>query len=170
MKVICAWCQKTLQEPQPGELEVSHGICRDCMQRAMGARRKELGELLRTLEVPVMVLDAENRVVDMNESAEKALGTSRAAAAGALTGPAISCYNAGLPGGCGLSEHCPGCALRQKLAATHADGQPRFGELSQHDIVHDGRSRTVRFRFSTQKVGDLVMLLLEEVTGVVTIF
>ncbi len=170
MKVVCAWCQKTLQEPPDGEPGVSHGICEDCLHRVMGTRPRELGELLRTLEVPVMVLDSRSRVVDMNESAEKALGTSRAAAVGALTGPAISCYNAGLPGGCGLSEHCPGCALRQKLAATHADGQPRFGQISEHDIVRDGRSRTVRFRFSTHKAGDLVMLLLEEVTGVVTIF
>ena len=30
-------------------------------------------------------------------------------------GVAISCHNAGLPGGCGAAENCPGCQLRRFL-------------------------------------------------------
>ncbi len=30
MKVICAWCEKTLKE---GTGEVSHGICQDCLDK-----------------------------------------------------------------------------------------------------------------------------------------
>ncbi len=168
MKVVCAWCHKTLQEPLPGDLRVSHGICQDCIHRVLGARAKELGEFLRTLEIPVLVLDRENKVVELNESAGRILGTSLPEVKGALVGPAISCYNAGLPGGCGHSDRCPGCQLRHNLMATHADAQPRFSQITQHEIVRDGERRTVQFRFSTQKTGDVVLLLLEEVTDAAT--
>jgi len=162
MKTVCAWCKMTLVEEPADDTCVSHGICRTCMDRILGASAKEISEFLRTLDVPVMVLNRNNQVVDLNGLAEKALGMSVAEAKGALAGVAISCHNAGLPGGCGLSEHCPGCQLRRHLLATHADGQPRLSQISQHDIVCGGMSRTVRFRFSTQKVGEVVVMLIEE--------
>ncbi len=164
MKIVCAWCKKTLQEELADDPRVSHGICRDCASRVLGASAKEISEFLRMLQIPVLVLDSENQVVDLNGAAEKILGAPLSELKGVTPGLAISCYNAGLPGGCGHSEHCPGCQLRRNLEATHADGQPRFSQITENDIVRDGMSRTVQFRFSTQKVRDVVFLLLEEVT------
>lgn len=36
MKVICAWCGKTMREAQPGheKEDVSHGICAECLENA----------------------------------------------------------------------------------------------------------------------------------------
>jgi hypothetical protein len=164
MKIVCAWCRKTLQDELADDPRVSHGICQDCKDRILGASAKEISEFLRMLEIPVIVLDREDQVIDLNGPAEKILGASLAEVKGATPGLAISCQNAGLPGGCGLSEHCPGCQLRRNLEATHADAQPRFSQITQHDVVRNGMSRTVQIRFSTQKAGDVVLLLLEEVT------
>jgi hypothetical protein len=64
-------------------------------------------------------------------------------------------------GGCGKKEHCAGCALRKTITDTFADGQLRYGVYSPHDIMVRGGTRPVRFRFSTVRTGDAVMLSIE---------
>jgi len=56
------------------------------------------------------------------------------------------------------SEPC--CLLRR--TATHADGRPRFGVQADKQIAEREERKTVRFRISTQKVGDAVMISVEE--------
>lgn len=57
MKVICAWCDKVLQEGS-GDLLASHGICSECFDRQM----REEG--LPNIEGR---LDALNRREDYND-------------------------------------------------------------------------------------------------------
>ena len=163
MKVVCAWCQKTIQEGPEAEAEVSHGICEECARRVRGAGAKSMAEFIRTVGIPVMVLDGDFKVVDMNDLAENALGTTRADSQGSSVGTTISCQSAGLPGGCGNSETCPGCQLRRHLLATYADAQPRFSQVSRHELATDGAPRSLQIRFSTGKIGGVVLLLLEDV-------
>jgi len=33
MRVVCAWCDKTVMEGEPGDTLVSHGICSECSGR-----------------------------------------------------------------------------------------------------------------------------------------
>jgi len=32
MKVVCAWCNKTLKDDKLNDKEVSHGICKSCKE------------------------------------------------------------------------------------------------------------------------------------------
>ncbi len=127
-----------------------------------GATSKSISEFLGTVGIPVMVLDGAFKVVDMNGMAESALHTTTAEAQGSSVGVAISCHNAGLPGGCGASENCPGCQLRRYLMATYTDGRPRFSQISRLEIEGKGEARPVQFRFSTEKVGGVVVLMIED--------
>jgi hypothetical protein len=55
-----------------------------------------------------------------------------------------------------------------RLCANVADGRPRYGAYSQHHIMDRGDTRLVRFRFSTVKTGDAVMLSIEAVENLET--
>ena len=50
----------------------------------------------------------------------------------------------------------------QNIADTHADGQPRYGVYVEKRIVDGRGSKMVQFRFSTQKVKNAVVLLIEQ--------
>jgi hypothetical protein len=78
-------------------------------------------------------------------------------------GVVIECYYAGLPEGCGKTPQCRGCVLRQNITDTYADGQPRYGLYAQQQLMAGNAPRMVQFRFSTQKMGEMVMFAIEEI-------
>jgi nitrogen-specific signal transduction histidine kinase len=162
MKVVCAWCQKILQDDSSAEAEVSHGICVECRKKVMGEATTSLSDFLNDLDFPVLATDGDRLVLAANRAAEATLGKSAARMTGGRVGMAIECYYAGMPGGCGKTAQCRGCALRQNIADTHADGQPRYGVYAEKRIVNGRGSKMVQFRFSTQKVENAVVLLIEQ--------
>ena len=101
MKIVCAWCKKTMRDDPASDAAVSHGICVDCMRQVVGGNDKDMKEFLGTVGVPVIVLDSHFNVVDLNGRAEKTLGQEVAVAKGTSVGLAISCHSASEPGGCG---------------------------------------------------------------------
>ncbi|MDD2764214.1 MAG: hypothetical protein PHE83_09610 [Opitutaceae bacterium] len=161
MKVACAWCQKLLVEDASGDAKISHGICEDCLRRMVGGSVR-LGDFLNRLDFPVLVTDRDLTVVEANRAAETIAGSSRTQLKAGPTGVAIECYYAGLPGGCGQTSHCHGCALRQTIVDTYADGQARCGVYAVPQPPADTKGRIVQFRFSTHKVGDSIMVVIEE--------
>lgn len=163
MKVVCAWCKKVLVEEETSTGIISHGICPGCMGRLVGGRQVNLADFLNTLEFPVLLTNEDAMVLEANQPAARALGKPVDQLKNTLGGVAINCIYSQLPGGCGQTEHCAGCALRKTITDTHADGQPRYGAYSQHDVMGRGGTRSVRFRFSTVKAGEAVMLTIEGV-------
>ena len=161
MKVVCAWCEKVLVEEADPSGVVSHGICRDCLARLIGGREINLPDFLNTLEFPVLLTDRDMVVLEANQLAGTALGKPVDGLKNTLGGVAIDCLASQLLGGCGKTEHRAGCTLRKTITDTYADGQPRYGVYSQHDLMVQGGTRPVRFRFSTVKTGDAVMLSIE---------
>jgi len=157
MKVVCAWCQKIMSEsPSPGEA-VTHGICAACLRDVIGGSIG-LGDFVDRLSFPVLVTDGGMTVVEANRAAATVLGRAKAALVSQSPGVAIECFGAHAPDCCGQSSVCQGCRLRQSIQDTHADGRPRSG-------VYGGDGPALgplRFRFSVQKVGDVVMCLIED--------
>ena len=72
MKVVCAWCNKTLSPGEPDDT-VSHGICPDCAEMVLRQRQVPLLELLNQFDVPVIALDADVSALCANQAAEKAM-------------------------------------------------------------------------------------------------
>jgi PAS domain-containing protein len=131
------------------------------MHEVLG-RTTNLRDFLDALEIPVLAVDGDLKVLQANHAAEKTVGKSFAEIKDSRVGVAIACYNAEQPGGCGHTVRCPGCELRRNLVNTHVDGQPRYSRYTQHQIAGGDVLKTVQFRFSTQKVGEVVMLSIEE--------
>jgi len=48
LRLLCAWCGKTMREAEPGseDSSVSHGICDSCAERAKAKRQAEPGSFL----------------------------------------------------------------------------------------------------------------------------
>lgn len=162
MKVVCAWCHKVLADDASDDAEVSHGICTECRKRVTGGTTTSLKDFLNDLEFPVLATDGDRVVLAANRAAEKILGKSATRMTHARVGMAIECYYSGMPGGCGKTAQCRGCALRQNIADTYADGQPRYGVYVEKRIVNGMGFKMVQFKFSTQKVGEAVVFLIEE--------
>jgi PAS domain-containing protein len=74
MKVVCAWCQKTLKEGEISDSEVSHGICPDCLRRLAGGLEITLSEFLDKLEFPVLITNHDTVVLEANRQAANILG------------------------------------------------------------------------------------------------
>ena len=163
MKVVCAWCQKLLVDDTSGDARISHGICEACLKEILGNTAVSLADFLSELQFPVLVTDGEGVVIDANHAAGRILRKPVHGMAQARFGLAIECYYASLPDGCGKTPQCRGCALRKNLSDTYADGQPRYGVYAQQQVMAGETTRMVQFRFSTQKIGEMVMFAIEEI-------
>jgi len=149
-----------LDDPS-AEAVVSHGLCGNCLAQ-MGVEGEFTG-MLNELAVPILVTNHELLVLGANPAAENFIGKPVGQIKNRLTGPAVDCYYSSVNGGCGTNEECRVCILRGTVDATHADGQPRHGVYSRHQILTGDYVRPAQLRFSTVKLKSLVLLLIEEV-------
>jgi CheY-like chemotaxis protein len=157
---VCAWCGADLGQ---GELSaapiVSHGICLDCAFNMNAELGLKLKEYLDGLKTPVVVMQSDTTVVGANKAAEDALGKKSSDALGMRLGDVFQCKNARLPGGCGRTVHCGGCALRTTVEETLRTGKSRekvpafLNETDQKVMMH----------ISTEKVGGVVLLRVDGV-------
>jgi PAS domain-containing protein len=162
MKIVCAWCQKTLSPGEPGD-DVSHGICPDCMAGLLTKPQITLRDLLDRLDIAVIAVDANAAIQLANAAAERVLGWKMSDLQGTLAGNVIECVNAANPEGCGKHVNCAGCAIRGTVTATFADGQPRTGVEAMQWVLQNGRLTRVQFRISTEMARDVVLLIIEDV-------
>jgi hypothetical protein len=121
-----------------------------------------LNQLLDRLHVPVIAVDANVTATCANRAAERILGRRGNLIQGRLVGEVIECVHAAAPGGCGRSIHCAGCAIRRMATATFRDGTARCSIEAEQSVRHDGKTGPTRFTISTQKLGDVVLVIVED--------
>lgn len=159
MIVICAWCNKTLSAGRPDDA-VSHGICPECAELLLGQPRLTLDQLLEQFDTPVIALDADITALCANQAAEMILGTRSDLIKGKLMGEVIECIHAQNPEGCGRTIHCSGCVIRRMVMETHQDGRPRASVEANQLVRRAGEVTSERYRISTRKIGDAVLLTI----------
>lgn len=160
MRVICAWCKTVLKEGSSSR--ISHGMCDECSFTFRNGTGMGLRSLLENLEVPTLVFRGDATLIAGNRAAKAVLPGSSSCQPDAAAGVVIECERSALPGGCGKSEFCSACQFRNTIAATHSDGTGRHGVVSGHPMPGTNGSRTVRYRFSTRKVGENVQVFIED--------
>ena len=166
MKVVCAWCQRTIRNGDAEGEGVSHGMCPECSKTFLRESLVDQGnlsldELLDRFPFPVLAVDGDVVVLGANRSAAAALGKPVDALIRRRGGVAIECVNAATAEGCGATPHCAGCQLRTAVTATFTDGQPRYSVLSTHSVGPKGASHELRIRCSAVKLGKLVVVSIE---------
>jgi PAS domain-containing protein len=125
VRVVCSYCQRDLGRKEPlGDHAVTHAMCADCdAYFAEQWKGMSYGRYVDRFDYPVVLVEAEGRVVAMNQPACDFLGRRPRDVVGLLGGEAMECAYARLPGGCGKTEHCATCAIRQTVTATHRTGR-----------------------------------------------
>ncbi len=126
--VVCSFCGKALgHKAGLASGQTSHGMCPECADhfRRMW-EGMSLGEYLDQFEVPVLVVDADARVVAGNQALAAALGKSERQTCGLLGGQAMACVHSRLPEGCGKTVHCKTCTVRNTVEAALEAGKPQL--------------------------------------------
>lgn len=165
MNYVCAWCRDplSLDDKTPDEI-ITHCFCRGCREELFSRRDPvSLREYLNRLTVPVLLTDDDVGIVTANDCACMDLGIDPSAIEGRRGGDAIECINAHLPGGCGKSVHCRTCAIRNTVIDTCRTSRSHYGVRAYADCATPGGVRKTRFLISTEKLGGLVLLRIEEV-------
>ncbi|MFW5946844.1 MAG: hypothetical protein ACOCUW_00015 [Gemmatimonadota bacterium] len=171
MQRLCAWCGADLGTPAESRLSgaVGHGICAACYAELDADAGIPIAELLASMEEPVLLVDAEHTIGMANRAALELTDERDATGApdgvlGERPGTVFECENAYLPGGCGRTIHCSGCAIRRAVACTCRTGEPQLDVPATLRVARDPTVVDAKLRISTVGLGDRVMLRVRGLT------
>jgi PAS domain-containing protein len=165
MKRTCAWCKRELSDATAeydSKMPVSHGMCSECADRVISqASDAAVGEFLESLDAPVFLVDDDVKILAANRRGREFAGKPVSEIRDQLCGDVIDCVHADLPGGCGKTEYCAACAIRNSVTHTLATGSDLKGVavLQERKTTHG--IRTVPFLVSTEKIGPFVFLQVD---------
>lgn len=167
MNRVCVWCKREwAEEKAADQAAISGTACEDCRAELLQPQTAQsLADYLDRLDVPVLVMTDDVRVLGCNAPARALLGKSAAEMRGHLGGDVIECAYARLPGGCGNTEHCKACTIRHLVTGTHLTGESHRRVPAYQDIVLPSGVREMRYVVSTEKAGNFVLLRIDEVTA-----
>jgi PAS domain-containing protein len=166
MKRICAWCRKDLGKGESGseaDRIITHGICDQCQSNLWFQQGVPFQQFIDSLEEPVLVVDSEDRIENANRKARKLLGKELGDIKGTKRGEVFECAYARLPEGCGKTEHCSGCAIRRTVGYTLESGKSSLRVPATLRCEGIEGEEGTRFLISTEKVGDVVLLRIDDV-------
>lgn len=164
MKRICAWCGKPMDGPSSGaprEEPISHGICHDCSRTLWAEVGIPIEEFLESLDLPTILVDGEGRVRRASAEALGMVAKDREDVEGFLGGEVFQCVNANLPGGCGQTELCSACTVRNTVTHTYRTGEAQVRVPATLDVTDKGSPREMAFHLTTRKVGSKVIVQIE---------
>ena len=169
MRRICAWCKKELnpREDMGTESEITHGICSGCASKFSGDVPESVKAILDMIDEPVLLINSLGMVKSANENGLRFLGKNLDAVENHLTGDALECSYAEMPEGCGKTEHCRTCTIRNVLMETLAHGRCYKKVPAFQTIKTAIGEKIVRFFISTEKVGDQILLRIDDADDMV---
>ena len=162
MKRVCAWCRKDLGvKPGPAEL-ITHGICDDCLEAISTKPDRDTQSFLDRIPAPILLVNSDGMVLTANKFACKRLHKKLPQIRQSLGGDVLECAWARLPEGCGRTEHCQACVIRNSVLQTHQTGRP-INRRRAYQVVHTRHGdRKVWLLISTQKIKDVVFLRIDD--------
>jgi PAS domain-containing protein len=162
---ICAWCTKPLDDKPhdpADDQEITHGICDDCMSNIKAQMGVPLHEFLDGMNMPVILVDKYLNILDANENAKNFFGKPFERIRGIPCGEVFECENARLPGGCGDTIHCSGCAIRRLVTDTYRNNtiyQQVPAYLNRNELE---KNRRLDMTISSENAGDIVVLRIDK--------
>lgn len=168
MKSVCAWCKSDIGEIKEDldTLGITHGICEKCVKILLSENSKSMHEFLDSLCVPVMMIESGVKVRTGNKYARELLGKELSEMEDHRPGDIIECVYSHAPGGCGSDLHCKSCVIRNTVTETFATGKSFINVPAYPDIEILSNVKSMRFTISTEKVGDLVLLRIDDVKDI----
>jgi PAS domain-containing protein len=152
-------------EGEDASSPITHGICDECAAGLEKGLDDDASSFLDQLAAPVAIVDAAGIVSMANSQATAFLGKKLSDIKGHTSGQVFGCINADLEGGCGKTVNCSGCPIRIAVVETHETGRAVGHRAAFLHSSSDGGERRVDLTISTERVGSVVMLRVDEVVG-----
>ena len=153
---------------EPGRLfggSITHGICEPCRRALFAQMGVPLRRFIDLLDVPVVVVGEDDDVRAANRLACELIGRDVSRIEGLKGGAVFECAYASLPGGCGNTVHCSGCAIRCSVTETFETGASLLRVPATLTQCAAGEECEIRLLISTEKAVDLVLLRIDEVAA-----
>ena len=139
------------------------GACDACAESLLAEEGRSLEAFVEDLPQPVLIVSGDVVAQAANRRARAFVGKEPPEIVGRRGGDVIECAHAGLPGGCGHTVHCQGCALRRSVEHTHTTGEPLTDVIAYQNLVSRQGIRRLWFRLATQRAGEVVLVRIDEV-------
>ncbi len=163
MLVVCIYCKSAIRTVETHPVAVSHGVCRDCIPKLVKDLGRPISEFLDELNVPILIVHQDLRVVAGNEAARMLSPQPLDEICGWLCGDVIGCRNAQEPEGCGQTVHCLSCTIRRSVLHTYDTGEPCIDVPAYPDVGLISGEKHPGFMVSTQKAGAFVKLKINPI-------
>ena len=159
----CIWCALELRDHDSSGLPFAPSVCVACAEYLAADERLSVEEFIERLPHPVLVLESDGVVVAANEEARAFVGKGPEQISGRRGGDVIECSSARLPGGCGNTIHCKGCALRRSVLHTFETGEGLSDVVAHQSVMSELGIRRMWYRLATERVGQLVLVRIDDV-------
>lgn len=159
MLKICSYCEKHISGEPDESGKITHGMCTECYEyfdRQLDGL--DFSTYLDQFEQPIAVINAEGRVLYLNDSLARMLEKSRESYLGMRGGEVMECMFARLPQGCGNTVHCSACTIRQTVMHTMTTGESR----KTMPATLNQAGRKLDLKISTHKEGEVVYLKIDD--------
>ena len=162
MRRICAWCKKDMVRKEGDEDNdiITHGICAEC-EKLVEFENVKTRKKLNKLDKPILLITEDAFCIMANTAAMEALEKELSSIEGFLCGNVIGCMHATQPGGCGKTESCPKCVIRNTVKDTFETSKSHLKVEAYQDIETPEGIRKTRFLVSTEKRGNRVLLRID---------
>lgn len=163
---VCAWCGASMGTIE-GDFDpaylITHGICAACGCALVQAGDEiPAQDFLDRLRVPVLLVDSDGRALAASRRAREVLGREFPALEGFKGGTVIDCVNSNAGEVCGGAVLCRSRVISLAVAETYETGRACVGVPAYPDALDGMLVKTARLKITTQKVGDCVMLRIDE--------
>lgn len=164
MKEYCIRCKTVVAEFEHGHIFTGTTLCENCREELKGKSAiSEITQFLDSLVQPVLAVDSEGRIGTANRSARRLLGKELEDISHELGGVVFECAYAKLPDGCGQTVHCNGCAIRRAVNLTMTTGTTLRSVPAPFSGGDPYNPEPLLFRITTEKVGNTVLLQIEDI-------
>ncbi len=158
--IVCAWCNKILHQGDKDNPEISHGICLECSE-LIEYSEVSLDKILIDSGVPVLLVDKEGLVQNANSSALDMLQKREDEIKNRLGGVVMRCVYSELPEGCGNTDHCSGCTIRNSVMETF-ESEMGIHKREAFQLIRTPEGpKKIKFIINTKKVLNYVLLSIE---------
>jgi len=166
MKQICRSCKSdlnTIQE-QSSQFNITGGICISCKNKV-----SKIGDstnsrkILESIDAPVLLMQPEPRqVYTANNKALELFGKDLSQTEGYRGGEVFDCVLSLTEAGCGKDVNCENCKIKNAIVETFASGRSFEGVSTSLKIKKGGEINTYLLEISTERVGDLALVKIEQ--------
>ena len=159
----CAMCHRGMPPETIEPRAITGKICRDCLDLYGARAGVPLLDFLDLLGVPVLVADSDVVVLLANKPLLTLVGKNIAQVKGQRGGDVFECAYARLPGGCGKTVHCSGCAIRRAVTETFTTGKSLRNVLAYLNRDMVTQFLQLGLVISTEKAWGVVLLRIDHI-------